>query len=194
LASEERASVAAALGALAPEVRSLFASCRALILDCDGVLTDGRIGCASDGSEFLVFHVRDSSGIWQAHKAGVKTGLVTGRASGIPESKRSLFPFDAVRTGALDKAAGLRDVLATLDVPPALTAYVGDDLLDGPALRLAGLPIVVADADPELFPLARYVTQRKGGTGAVREVTDLLLEARGARAAILAERIGGGAR
>ena len=178
------------LASLPPDVRDAFARTEALVLDVDGVLTDGGIHCRTDGSEGLVFHVRDSSGVWQAHKAGIKVGIVTGRASGIPESKRELFPLDGVRTGRLAKDEGLRSILAEFGVAPERCAYVGDDILDGPALRIAGLPICVADAEPDLLPFARYVTRRPGGRGAVREVTDLLLEARGARRAMLESFLG----
>lgn len=172
---------AAALSAMPADLRELFARAEALVLDVDGVLTDGGIRVSTDGSESLTFHVRDSSGVWQAHKAGIRVGIVTGRASGIPESKPALFPFAGARTGRLDKAEGLLSLLAEWGVPPERCAYVGDDLLDLPALRIAGLPICVADAEEDLLPHVRHVTKRRGGRGAVREVTDLLLEARGAR-------------
>lgn len=180
-----------ALAAMDPDLRRAFASAEALVLDVDGVLTDGGVHAHSDGTESLTFFVRDSSGVWQAHKAGIKVGIVTGRATGIPESKTALFPLSGARTGALDKAAGLRSLLDEFGVAPARCAYVGDDLLDGPALRIAGLPVCVADAEPDVLPLARYVTRRPGGRGAVREVTDLLLEARGMRAAVVARLLGG---
>lgn len=172
------------LASLDPAVRDAFARVEALALDVDGVLTDGGITCNSDGTESLTFHVRDSSGVWQAHKAGIRVGIVTGRATGIPESKPAIFPFAGTRTGRLDKAEALLSLLAEWGVAPERCAYVGDDVLDAPALRIAGLPICVADADPDLIPLVHYVTRKPGGRGAVREVTDLLLEARGARAAL----------
>ena len=178
------------LAAAEPSLREAFARAEALVLDVDGVLTDGGIHCHGDGTESLTFHVRDSSGVWQAHKAGVKVGIVTGRATGIPESRPALFPFAAVRTGALDKHGGLLSLLAEIGVAPDRCIYMGDDVLDGPALRIAGLPVCVADADPDVIACARYVTLRAGGRGAVREVTDLILEARGARDAILARFLG----
>ena len=180
---------AAILRSLAPAVREAFRAVEVLVLDVDGVLTDGGIHCSSDGSEALVFNVRDSSGVWQAHKSGIRVGILTGRATGIPESKPALFPLAGTRTGRLEKREGLLSLLAEWGVPPERCAYVGDDILDAPALLLAGLPICVADAEPDVLPLARYVTRRAGGRGAVREVTDLLLEARGARSAIF-ERFG----
>lgn len=190
LSGDDGTHVSRLLATLSPGVRTLFGSAKALVLDMDGVLTDGRIHCATDGTQSVSFHVRDSSGVWQAHKAGLRVGLVTGRDTGIPEAFPKIFPFDARRSDALDKERALRDLLAEWNLAPEEIAYVGDDLLDGPALRIAGLPIVVGDCDPDLLPLARYVTRRHGGCGAVREVTDLLLEARGARAAIVRERLG----
>ena len=151
------------LATLPRGVQDSFAQAKALILDVDGVLTDGRIECRSDGTQSLSFHVRDSSGVWQAHKAGILVGVVTGRATGIPESFPKLFPFDALRVDALDKAKAIRELLDLWSVAPADVAYMGDDLLDGPALRIAGLPIVVGDCEPDLLPLARYVTRRHGG-------------------------------
>jgi 3-deoxy-D-manno-octulosonate 8-phosphate phosphatase (KDO 8-P phosphatase) len=181
---------AAVLAALPKDLRSLFARVEAIVLDVDGVLTDGSIRRGQDGVESLTFHVRDSSGLWQFRKAGFRSALVTGRGSGIPEASSELLPVDAVRADALDKEAALRSILEAFDLDAARCAYVGDDLLDGPALRLAGLPICVADAEPDVLPLARYVTRRPGGRGAVREVTDLVLEARGLRGPLLARLVG----
>jgi 3-deoxy-D-manno-octulosonate 8-phosphate phosphatase (KDO 8-P phosphatase) len=171
-------------------VRAAFARTAAVVCDVDGVLTDGRIHCRNDGTEGVSFHVRDSSGIWQLTKAGLRAGFVTGRATGIPETRRKLFPFSAHRAGALDKAAALRSILAEWSIDPSQCAYVGDDLLDAPALRIAGLPVCVADAEAEVLPLAAYVTRREGGRGAVREVTDLVLEARGLRSPLLDRLLG----
>jgi 3-deoxy-D-manno-octulosonate 8-phosphate phosphatase (KDO 8-P phosphatase) len=184
------ASAAAILATLDEPLRAAFASAEALVLDVDGVLTDGRIHCGPGGAERLTFHVRDSSGVWQAHKSGIRVGIVTGRATGIPETRPDLFPFTAVRTGMLDKAAGLRSLLAEIGVPPERCVYMGDDVLDAPAMRIAALPVCVADAESDLVPYARYVTRRRGGRGAVREVTDLMLEARGVRAPMLASLFG----
>lgn len=179
-------SAAELLAGLGADLRADLAAAEALVLDVDGVLTDGTVHAHSDGRETLVFHIRDSSGLWQAHKAGVRVGYVSGRATGIPEAQRTLFPFDAFRAGRLEKGMALRSLLAEWGTDPARCVYVGDDLLDLPALRAAGIPVCVADATPDLLPLARYVTRCPGGRGAVREVTDLLLEARGARRVLVA--------
>jgi len=138
---------AAVLAALPPDVRAAFERTEAVVFDVDGVLTDGRIHCRDDRTEGVSFHVRDSSGLWQLHKAGLRAGFVTGRATGIPEDRRRLFPFSAHRCDALDKETALRSILDEWSLAPERCAYVGDDLLDGPALRIAGLPICVADAE-----------------------------------------------
>lgn len=183
---------AAVLASMAPGLREAFARVEAVVLDVDGVLTDGSIHCGTDGREGLTFHVRDSSGIWQLHKAGLRAGFVSGRATGIPETRRELFPFAAHRSGALEKEGALRSILAEWGLDAARCVYVGDDLLDGPALRVAGIAICVADAEADVLPLAHYVTRRPGGRGAVREVTDLVLEARGLRGPLLDRLLGPG--
>ncbi len=182
------------LAALDADVRAAFARVRALVVDMDGVLTDGRVVRSSDGSEALAFHIRDGSGTWMLHKAGVRVALLTGRATGIPEQHTAALYLDAVVAGCREKDTGLRALLGELGVAPEHCAYIGDDLLDGPALRVAGLPICVADATPELLPLARYVTRRAGGHGAVREVADLVLESQGLRDEVLARLLGGAPR
>lgn len=175
---------------LAPGVQAAFARVRAVVLDVDGVMTDGRVHMASDGTEALSFHIRDGSGTWMLHKAGIRVGIVTGRSTGIPELRAGALRIDRVLSGCRTKDAGLRTLLDAWGIPPSDCAYVGDDLLDGPALRLAGLPVCVADATPEIHPLALYVTRRPGGHGAVREVADLVLEGRGLRAEVLARYLG----
>lgn len=176
--------------ALAPEVQAAFARVEAVVLDVDGVMTDGRVHMASDGTESMAFHVRDGSGTWMLHKAGIRVGIVTGRSTGIPELRAGALRIDDVLAGCRTKDEGLRALLRKWNVAPEHCAFVGDDLLDAPAMRVAGLPICVADAIPEIQPLALYVTRRRGGRGAVREVADLVLEGRGLRTEILHRYLG----
>jgi len=171
---------------LAPEVQRAFAQVKAVVLDADGVLTDGRITLTSTGAEALTFHVRDGSGTWMLHKAGLKVGVITGRDTGILERGNGGLRIDRVIAGSRAKDRALREMLADWGLATAECAFVGDDILDAPALRTAGVPICVADATPELREIATYVTQRRGGDGAVREVADLVLHARGLRAQLLA--------
>ncbi len=178
-------STEAILGALDSSVREAFARVEALVCDVDGVLTDGRIHVSSDGSESMSFHVRDGSGTWMLHKAGLRVGLITGRSTGIPSGGRGAMKVDEVVEGCREKAGALRAMSESWGIPLERIAYIGDDLLDGPALSLAGLALSVADGTVEVRRAADYVTRRRGGAGAVREVADLILEARGDRVAVL---------
>jgi len=171
---------------LAADVRAAFARVRAVVLDADGVLTDGRVTISSDGTEAMTFHVRDGSGTWMLHKAGLRVGIITGRSTGILERGNSGLRIDRVIAGTRAKGSALRGLLAEWELTPEECVFVGDDVLDAPALRVAGVPVCVADATPELHDLAVYVTRRNGGDGAVREVADLVLHARGLRDGVLA--------
>lgn len=185
--SDHRASVdpAERLAALPPAVRGRFARVRALLLDCDGVLTDGRVHVLADGVEGLSFDIRDGSGLWLLHHAGVRTGIITGRNTGIPEIRAGSVPIDVVRSGVRKKAECVAEVLAAWGIAPEDAAFMGDDVLDGPALTAVGLSIAVADAVPDVRRLVTYVSHLPGGRGAVREVADLILEARGEREPLL---------
>ena len=176
--------------ALGADVRARFAAARALVLDVDGVMTDGRIHMSTDGSELMTFDVRDGSGTWMLHRAGIRVGIVTGRSTGIPEMRAGALRIDELVSGCREKAQGLARVLSAWGIAPEHCAYGGDDLLDGPAMRLAGLAVAVRDAQPEVQEIAHYVTRRPGGRGAVREVADLLLEAHGVRAEVLRHFVG----
>ena len=171
-------------------VQVAFGRVQALALDVDGVMTDGRVHLASDGTESMSFHVRDGSGTWMLHKAGLRVGIVTGRSTGIPEMRAGALRIDEVVSGCREKGAGLRELLERWEIAPEACAFVADDLLDAPAMRVAGLPICVADATAEIHPLALYVTRRRGGRGAVREVADLILHGRGLREGILQRYLG----
>ncbi len=178
------------LASLPEEVRTAFSRVRAVLLDADGVMSDGRVIVFSDGSEAMSFDVRDGSGLWMLHRAGVKLGVVTGRTTGIPEHRARSVPIDIVRSGARKKDDVVREILADWGIPVDEAVYVGDDILDGPALRVVGVPVCVADAVPEVKRLAVYVTQRLAGRGAVREVADLVLEASGDRDRFLEQFLG----
>ena len=185
--SDHRLNVDAAehLAELPAELRGAFGRIEALLLDADGVLTDGRVHVLTDGSEMMSFDVRDGSGIWLLHHAGIKVGVITGRRTGIPELRARSVPVDEVRSGVKKKDEMVAEVLGGWGIAAENAAFMGDDVLDGPALRSVGLPIAVADCVPDLRRLVRYVTRQPGGRGAVREVADLILEARGERAALL---------
>ena len=153
---------------------------RLLVLDVDGVLTDGRLHITADGEETKVFHVRDGSGIVAVQRAGIQVAIISGRASAAVTRRAAELGIQHVRQGIGDKGAALEQLLHELQLAPELLACVGDDTPDLPMLERASLAIVVADAHASVRPAAHWVTTANGGHGAVREVCDLLLTARGA--------------
>jgi 3-deoxy-D-manno-octulosonate 8-phosphate phosphatase (KDO 8-P phosphatase) len=151
-----------------------------LVVDVDGVLTDGRIIHGSGGLELKEFHVRDGSGLKVWHGCGKRTGLVTGRRSTAVDVRAAELGIGLVVQGAADKLAALDDLLARAGVGPEAVCCVGDDLPDVPLLARCGLAVAVADACPEARAAAHYVTQAAGGRGAGREVIELILRCQGA--------------
>jgi 3-deoxy-D-manno-octulosonate 8-phosphate phosphatase (KDO 8-P phosphatase) len=151
---------------------------RLLVLDVDGVLTDGRLYISASGEEFKTFHVRDGSGIVALQKAGVIVAIISGRDSGAVRRRAEELGIRHVRQGVVDKAQALAEVVAESGVRDDEVACVGDDTPDVPMLRRARLAIAVADAHPAAAAAAHFVTSARGGRGAVRETCDLLLEAR----------------
>jgi 3-deoxy-D-manno-octulosonate 8-phosphate phosphatase (KDO 8-P phosphatase) len=151
---------------------------RLLVLDVDGVLTDGRLYLSASGEEFKVFHVRDGSGIVAVRRAGVEVAIISGRDCAAVVRRAAELGIRHVRQGVADKGAELDALLGELGIPAAETACVGDDTPDTPMLQRAGLAIGVADAHPALLAATHWTTRSAGGHGAVREVCDLLLSAR----------------
>jgi 3-deoxy-D-manno-octulosonate 8-phosphate phosphatase (KDO 8-P phosphatase) len=151
---------------------------RLLVLDVDGVLTDGRLWFGPDGEAFKVFHVRDGAGIKALQAAGVTVAIISGRESAAVARRAAELGIRHVRQGAENKAAAFRELLVELGIAQSLTACVVDDTPDLPLMALAALPIAVADAHPDVLAAAHHVTRANGGGGAVREVCDLLIEAR----------------
>lgn len=150
---------------------------RTLVLDVDGVLTDGRLYFGADGEALKVFHVRDGHGIKAVMRAGIEVLVISGRRSTAVERRCAELGIRHVRQGVDDKVAALRDLLAQAGGTPAASACVVDDTPDLPLMAAVGFAVAVADAHPDVRAAAGYVTRAPGGLGAVREVCDLLLEA-----------------
>lgn len=148
-------------------------------MDCDGVLTDGRLWLTADGDEQKAFHARDGQGISLCHHAGLKTGIISGRTSSAVERRAQDLKMSYVKQYAKDKIKALDEILADAKVTVDECAYIGDDLGDMPVMRRVKLAVAVADAAEEAKQAAHYVTSTKGGFGAVREVCDLILKAQG---------------
>lgn len=150
-----------------------------LLMDCDGVLTDGRLYFTENGETMKVFHVRDGQGLTLWHKAGFRSGIITGRdAQRIIEQRANELGMHYIKVRSIDKAKDFEDILQEAKVNMEEVAFIGDDLGDICLLKKVGLPIAVADAVPEVFPYTIYITKKNGGYGAVREVTDLLISAK----------------
>jgi 3-deoxy-D-manno-octulosonate 8-phosphate phosphatase (KDO 8-P phosphatase) len=149
-----------------------------LLMDCDGVLTDGRLYFTEQGEEVKVFHVRDGQGLVMWHQAGFHSGIISGRTSRIIEKRANELGILYVRIGSQDKLKDFAEILEKANVSLEEVAYIGDDIPDIDLMKTVGFGITVADAVAEVFPFAKYTTAAKGGLGAVREVTDLLLKAK----------------
>jgi 3-deoxy-D-manno-octulosonate 8-phosphate phosphatase (KDO 8-P phosphatase) len=161
---------------------ALAERCRAvelLVLDVDGVLTDGSIIYADDGAELKKFHVRDGSGLKIWEYCGKKAAVITGRQSRVVDVRAAELGIHPVKQGAREKLPAYRDVLAETGFQPAQVCCVGDDVPDLPLLKNCGLAIAVGDACPEVVAEAHYVTRARGGRGAVRETIELILRCQG---------------
>jgi len=151
---------------------------RLLVLDVDGVMTDGRLHITAQGEETKVFHVRDGSGIVAVQRAGIPVAIISGRDSAAVTRRASELGIRHVFQGIADKRAALDALLAQLGLTADALACVGDDTPDVPMLERAALAVAVADAHPTARAAAHWITPSPGGHGAVREVCDLLLSAR----------------
>jgi len=148
-------------------------------MDCDGVLTDGRLYFSKDGEAMKVFNVRDGQGIVLWHAAGFASGIISGRDAGsIIQARADELGIKYVCVGSQDKVADLGRIIADARVTPEETAFIGDDIGDVEVMKLVGLPISVADAVDEVKAVAKYVTAKNGGEGAAREVIDSILRAK----------------
>jgi 3-deoxy-D-manno-octulosonate 8-phosphate phosphatase (KDO 8-P phosphatase) len=161
------------------EVARRAARVKLLLLDCDGVLTDGRITLTGDGDEEKSFHTRDGHGLVLLHRAGLQSAVISGRTSSALERRARDLRIPHLRQGTWDKIVEFREVLAAAGVAEGEVAVVGDDVTDIPLMRRAALAVAVADATGETRAHAHYVTRLPGGFGAVREVCELILRAQG---------------
>jgi 3-deoxy-D-manno-octulosonate 8-phosphate phosphatase (KDO 8-P phosphatase) len=152
-----------------------------LLLDCDGVLTDGGLHYIFDGKRVLegakVFHIHDGQGLKLAREAGLKLGIISGRVSPTLTARARELQIDRIHQGIDDKLFVYEQIKIAEGFADDQIAYVGDDLPDLPVMRRVGLAIAVADAVDEIRECAHFVTNKPGGRGAAREVVELLLKA-----------------
>jgi len=148
---------------------------RMLVLDVDGVLTDGSIIMDHAGEEWKAFNVRDGHGIKLLQRAGIQVGILTGRTSDVVASRARDLGIEGVVQGSLDKSAGLDELLAQTGISEKDCAYMGDDVLDLPPMRRCALGFAPKDAHASVLKLADWVSTFNGGRGAVRQVAEGLL-------------------
>jgi 3-deoxy-D-manno-octulosonate 8-phosphate phosphatase (KDO 8-P phosphatase) len=161
------------------ELAARAAAIELLLLDVDGVLTDGSVLYADDGTELKRFHVRDGSGLKLWRAAGKRAAILSGRKSVAVDRRASELGISPVIQGCDDKLAGLESVLSQTGIAPERVCAIGDDLPDVPLFRKCGLALSVADACAEARAAAHFVTSATGGRGAVREAIEWLLRAAG---------------
>jgi len=149
-----------------------------LICDVDGVFSDGLIYMGNNGEELKTFHTRDGYGVKSLMNAGIEIAIITGRRSQIVENRMTALGIKLIYQGQDDKIKAYQDICDKLNIAPEQTGYIGDDLIDWPVMEKVGLKVCVADGHPLLARRANYVTSIRGGHGAVREVCDLILQAR----------------
>jgi len=145
-------------------------------MDCDGVLTDGRIWVLENGEDQKAFHTRDGLGLEIFHRAGLKSGVISGRVSSALTRRAQKLGISYVRQGCVEKEQAFAEILADAGLTNDEVAFAGDDLNDIPLMVKSGLALAVADAAAETRAHAHYVTQATGGHGAVREIVELILK------------------
>lgn len=155
-----------------------LAGIRLLVLDVDGVLTDGRLYFDAQGEALKVFHVRDGHGLKLLRETGIEIAVISGRASPAVSVRCRELGIEHLEQGCEDKLAALRRLLDQLNIKASETLCVVDDTTDLPLMCAVGYAVAVADAHPEVRAIAARVTQLPGGQGAVREVCDWVLAAR----------------
>ena len=150
-----------------------------LLMDCDGVLTDGRIWLPDEGTDQKSFNTHDGLGLALLHRAGLQSGVISGRISSGLERRAGELEIEFVRQGDPNKVAAFEEILRAAGVDEDEVAFVGDDLTDIPLMLRVHLAVAVADAVTEVIEVAHFVTRREGGRGAVREVIELILKSQG---------------
>jgi 3-deoxy-D-manno-octulosonate 8-phosphate phosphatase (KDO 8-P phosphatase) len=155
---------------------------RLLVMDVDGVLTDGGMYYGEHGEELKKFNTRDGQGVALLHEAGLETAILTREHSPIATRRGAKMKVGEVRVGVLDKLSALREIAAARDLSLNEICYIGDDVHDYEVLCQVGLAVVPQDATRKPRSVAHYVTQARGGEGAVRELAELILDSREAQA------------
>jgi len=161
------------------DVLEKAAQIKLVVFDVDGVLTDGGLFFGDDGQEYKSFYSRDGLGMKLLQQTGVEIGVITARNSKVVEHRMRNLGIKNVYQGKLNKLDAFHDLLNKLDISAVQTAYAGDDVVDLPVMKEAGLAIAVQDAHPFVKQHAHWITQHGGGRGAARDVCELIMQAQG---------------
>ena len=164
---------------ISDDLKTKLQTIKLMIFDVDGVLTDGSLYLGEDGNEYKAFNARDGLGIVLLKKTGCHVGVISGRSSRVVSDRMQAIGVEYVYMGQSDKFIALKELALKLEVSLDEIAYLGDDLIDLPAMCHVAVPCAVADADDVVKECALYITQNKGGRGAAREVCDLIMKSQG---------------
>lgn len=164
---------------LSPELIAKVKALKLLILDVDGVLTDGRLFFDQNGVEYKSFHARDGHGMKLLKQSGVEIAVISGRKSNSVALRMQSLGIEHVYQGHENKRQAFQDVISHLKLTPDQVAHVGDDVIDLPIMTQVGFAVAVADANFAVKRHADWCTETPGGMGAVREVCDLILQVQG---------------
>lgn len=175
------------LDSIADNVIQSAKKIKLLLLDVDGVLTDGRLYYGNSGEEMKAFNIQDGLGIKLLQKGGVQVGIITGRVSALLQRRADELTISPVVQGREDKLTALNELLQTMDIAMDEIAFMGDDLPDLAVIRRVGLGITPANGSATLAKQAGWQTKKCGGDGAVREVAEMILEAQGKLDLLLAD-------
>ncbi len=167
------------LGQILPEVIQRASKINVLLLDVDGVLTDGRIVYADYGDELKCFDVQDGAGLIFWNRVGLKSAIITARTSRLVKRRAKELRVDFLAQGKLLKLPTYEELLKRFRVSDEQVCAIGDDLMELPILRRVGLSVAVPNAVEEVKAICHYTTKRPGGRGAVREVIDIILKSKG---------------
>lgn len=159
------------------DLQTRLGKVKLLLMDCDGVMTDGRMYFGPTGEELKVFHVRDGQGLVMFHKTGFRSGIISGRNSPIVELRAKQLGVEFIWQGRKEKVSAFNEIVEASGVAPEEIAFIGDDTPDAEIFPLVGLAVAVGDAHKAVKAAAHLTTRASGGRGAVREVIDLLLDA-----------------
>ncbi len=150
-----------------------------VILDVDGVMSDGRIVIDDNGVQTRNFDIKDGMGSVALKMLGVEVAIITSKKSGAVRHRAAELKIERFYEGAKNKPEQFAEIIEDMQITPEEVCYVGDDLVDLSMMKRVGLPVAVADAVPDILEHAKYVTKARGGYGAVREVAELILKAQG---------------